>query len=323
MDVLAQNITAVVVWYNPNELKDNSAVKNIISYSAFLKKVYIVDNSDADNAALAEQVPNAVYIANRKNLGIAQALNIGCGQAMKDGFEWCMTMDQDSAFNDAGNFEKYVHYCQPHMDDPKIKSFTIWQKDTAAQVLPFSKIIRFKVLSPIKRFLLRQKNLPAAGRPISDADLPEEIQTYSCITSANIISLATWNSIGRFDERLFIDEVDNDFCARLYLAGYSIWEFDHCHVNHTLGEEKKSFSYRLFGKHYNYSAFRMYYIFRNLMICQHRYAKNFPHGNFKKRFNQAFRDYCFLTLRPVQHLKVFLNAFKDYKTFIKNTNQDN
>lgn len=90
------DIAAVVIWYNPNlEFQ-----QNVETYAKFLPKIYIVDNSDGDNADLASRIPNAEYIANRKNLGIAAALNIGCDKAMADGFSHVMTMDQDSQWED-------------------------------------------------------------------------------------------------------------------------------------------------------------------------------------------------------------------------------
>lgn len=43
-----------------------------------------------------------------------------------------------------------------------------------------------------------------------------------CITSASCTNLAVWKEVGGFDERLFIDLVDNEFCKRLIVSGYKI-----------------------------------------------------------------------------------------------------
>ena len=42
------------------------------------------------------------------------------------------------------------------------------------------------------------------------------------IASGNIINLQAWNKVGRFDNSLFIDEVDHDFCHRLTQEKYKI-----------------------------------------------------------------------------------------------------
>ena len=100
-------ISAVIVWYKPQEMHSPTASEAILTYASFFSKIYIIDNSDNDNSEIAKLIPNAIYIPNRSNLGIAAALNIGCAQALKDGFEWCMTMDQDSFF-DTNEITRYI-----------------------------------------------------------------------------------------------------------------------------------------------------------------------------------------------------------------------
>ena len=99
------NLCAVVVLFNPQSLE--KPVSNVNSYSKFLHKVYIVDNSECDNSNIAKEIQNAVYIPLKKNTGIANALNVGCELAIKDGFEFCMTMDQDSVWEET-ELKKYI-----------------------------------------------------------------------------------------------------------------------------------------------------------------------------------------------------------------------
>lgn len=51
-----KKIVAVVVWYNPQK----NFVDNILSYSKYVSRVYIIDNSKNDNTVLAEKIENAV-----------------------------------------------------------------------------------------------------------------------------------------------------------------------------------------------------------------------------------------------------------------------
>lgn len=96
-------LCSITVWYNPDE----TCLSNILTYSSFVETCYIIDNSDNDNSQLTNSINNAVYLPNLDNLGIAKALNIGCSNAIKDGFEWCVTMDQDSSWSNE-QFEKYL-----------------------------------------------------------------------------------------------------------------------------------------------------------------------------------------------------------------------
>ena len=97
-------ICGTVVLYNPLEnVKDN-----ILSYLDLLDKLYVVDNSvNQDNQYLLPSSNKIVYINNKDNLGIAKALNIAFERAIKDGYTWVLTMDQDSKFLD-DNFEKLI-----------------------------------------------------------------------------------------------------------------------------------------------------------------------------------------------------------------------
>jgi len=112
-------LSAVTIWYNP----DSSAVENVLSYCVLMERVYIVDNSPTDNSRLSSKIKNAVYIPNLKNKGIASALNTGCAMASEDGFEWIMTMDQDSSWEKA-EIEKMCRFVE-NPPDSSIKSLGI------------------------------------------------------------------------------------------------------------------------------------------------------------------------------------------------------
>lgn len=97
-------ISGVVVWYNPTI----NEVNNIKTYINDLDKLFIVDNSNHSNSFLLEKLneKKIEYICNYENFGIAKALNIGCELAMKNEYEWILTMDQDSEFDN--NFELFI-----------------------------------------------------------------------------------------------------------------------------------------------------------------------------------------------------------------------
>ena len=97
-------LSGTVIWYNPS----NDSVINLRTYFPYVEKLYIVDNSEQDNSKLlTEDIRTKIeYIPNFQNLGIARALNIGCERAVNDKFEWILTMDQDSKFNN--NFEYFL-----------------------------------------------------------------------------------------------------------------------------------------------------------------------------------------------------------------------
>ncbi len=74
---------------------------NIQSYASYSDIIYVVDNSPEEtmsNREIASTIEKCVYIYNGNKGGIAGAQNKACQQAIKDGYEWLMTMDQDAIF---------------------------------------------------------------------------------------------------------------------------------------------------------------------------------------------------------------------------------
>lgn len=247
-------ICAVCVFYNPDE----TCVRNISSYSTVIERVYVIDNSNTDSRELLQDLPNVIYIPNMKNLGIAAALNIGCEKAYNDGFKWCMTMDQDSS----------------------------WKKETIANFLYETEILikeNRKIVSIAPSLLLSKNQTSYIGdlkrklRPVV-RDSVKFKYTDRVITSGNIISLDSWNSIGRFNDSLFIDEVDSEFCYRLCEEGFDIVQYSDIEMEHILGTPRKTF----FPRPENHHGVRLYYIVRNkLFVCKNYsyYARKYKYRN--------------------------------------------
>ena len=241
-DGIMNKLACVVIWYNPSLLE----VQNIRTYSSCFEKVYIVDNSNSDNKTLAEEIADSVYISNGKNLGIAAALNKGCQKACSDGFEWCLTMDQDSTWS-SDLLEMYL------------KEVALNHSELTVSFAPAMNLSEksFSIIGDIRRFFTGKETLP------------EKQFVENVMTSGNIISLKIWEKTGKFDEKLFIDEVDSDFCFRLISSGYRILKFNNIFFNHTLGTPKKSF----FPMTYSYHEKRCYYISRNKRYLISKYPE--------------------------------------------------
>ena len=299
------NIATVVIWYNPQNIAN--AVSNIQSYCENLKKVYIVDNSSVSNEKLAAEIPNSVYIPNLKNIGIAAAQNIGCKKAKAAGFDWAMTMDQDSYF-DNSQLQKYFALCtQYYKSNNNNQSFSLALLDSAREkILPVTVLLKRRLKSFLKNCLHVDVSKPVL--------MPDVEHLQRVFASGNIINLEMWEKIGRFDEKLFIDEVDFDFCLRAVLNGYVITRFNSVYLNHTLGTMKKT----LFQKCSYHNDFRLYYIIRNKFIEYKRYNKILRlQYNYKKEIFQYFKDYCIFDLKAPKHFIVFARAYLDYRKFIK------
>jgi rhamnosyltransferase len=280
-------LVPIVIWYNPESLGEDTAVKNILTYSSLFNKVYIIDNSPDDHSRLARQIPNSCYIPNFNNLGIARALNQGCEAVLSDGYAWAMTMDQDSSW-DSIYLSKYINEVNRiyHMDN-LVRSFspnTVHQKEIRS------------VLGTIKRCLLRKK------KPEKNNDEKDEFEYVDrVISSGNIIHLEMWKTIGGFNDELFINDVDYDFCYRAIQKGYKIVKIYVCNMYHVDGEPRRTFFPHAFWYHKE----RIYYAIRNKYFI----LNNYPDFAYKYKYRAS--------IRRIVLEKLFFLEWRDFKYVVK------
>lgn len=93
---MISNIAGVVVLYNP----EADVFDNISTYYNSLDKLYVVDNSEVPSEKLLLKLKKSFskveYHHLENNQGIAKALNVAASRAFEEGFDWLLTMDQDS-----------------------------------------------------------------------------------------------------------------------------------------------------------------------------------------------------------------------------------
>jgi rhamnosyltransferase len=254
---MIDKICATVILYNPDE----NIYDNISSYVHGVSKLIIIDNSEIKNLKLinklTSQYNNIEYIYKNENLGIATALNIACDRAIELSMEWILTMDQDSKFD---NFYKYLD-C-------------------------FSK--------------LNNKN----NISLVSANHLSESTYYNCkkskkdfvITSSSFLNLTHFYDIGKFNEDLFIDEVDHDYCARSKEKNLQIIQFENIKFTHTIGYKKKNTS------QHNY--IRTYYIVRNSLYMASNYSKYYKEYSYSNIiYNRIYKKIFRVIKKEDQKLK--------------------
>ena len=186
-------VYALVIWYNPCA----EYVQNLLTYARVLDGVIVVDNSGASNARLLSNVPGVQYLCDHQNKGMAGALNVGFRNAIGQGADWVLTMDQDSSF-ETGIIKNLLTRASQMATDQRIAIFA-----PRTQVGPFSSIVE-------------------------DRD--------GAITSGSLVNTSAYREIGGYNEFLFIDGVDHEFGYRLKRAGYRVLLFNDLMMSHTVGE---------------------------------------------------------------------------------------
>ncbi len=260
------NISAVIVLYNPN----NKLTDNIYSYLEQVDKLYAVDNSEyKDNVLIEELKQNKKikYIDNKGNRGIAHALNVGANEAIKDGYDFLLTMDQDSKTSE--NMIFLMLEC--------IQNFNLLE---VGIISPFH-ASKFNATSNDKGCV--KKNM--------------------VMTSGNLLSLEAYKKSGPFLEELFLDYVDNEYCLRLQRNGYKVIEVSEAILHHNLGELSK---HTLLGKNmycYNYPPIRYYYRTRNVIAVNKKY-EYFDKLYFKELLKDIIKIFFYEKnkIKKVQHI---------------------
>ena len=240
-------ISCGIVSFNPDIDLLQSNIEAIINQ---VEQVFVVDNgSDNVNAVerLTDQYSSVQLIKNPENRGIAAALNQCCKASTEDGYQWIVTLDQDSI-------------CPEHFIDGLSQLISIEKK--------------VGIIAP----LIVDRSVGVIGHhPNGYA----EVRT--CITSGAMTSLAVWNELQGFDEKMFIDSVDFEYCYRVRKAGYKVIQTDQVQLSHSIGEA--TMCRFLFWKFKNteHGAFRDYYIAQNNVYYpkKHKLWLRFIRGNLR------------------------------------------
>lgn len=224
-------VCAGIVTFNP----DMDLLKNNIDAIIYqVDKLIIVDNGSNNSHEIweiASVYTSIIVIEEKKNVGIARALNRIGEETKKLGGNWFLTLDQDSV--------------SPHN-----------MIETYVDVLSSESYTNVGMICP--DIVLR------TGCRDDSRDSVEKISV--AITSGAMVSVDAWTSVGGFWDFLFIDKVDDDFCFRLKSKNYEILRINNVKLEHQIGNPRKIKFGPLSFYTENYPPFRYYYIARNVLL---------------------------------------------------------
>jgi rhamnosyltransferase len=134
------------------------------------------------------------------------------------------------------------------------------------------------------RFLQFKRHKPNVNELYSETDY--------LITSGTFISKLVFNDVGFFDDKLFIDLIDTEWCLRAKHKGYQNFILPRLKLHHNLGEYGLSFFGEIYPIH---PPLRMYYYFRNSIYL---YKKKSISLNWKivDCFRNIFRFLFYIVL---------------------------
>lgn len=247
-----KSIAAVVVGYNP-ELKVLDDL--LISLSDQVSLLILVDNGGAELFLQEQPELRATvrYLPMNGNLGLGVALNAGFKLAVDDGITYMVTFDQDS-----------------HAEPDLIKKL--------ASAMEFAKSQDEKCIAVSPTFFDRRdgkkiafpfyQSVNGVIRPVFSSDDPSGlVEADTLITSGMLVDTRAWKEGIKYDEGMFVDFTDTEWCFRARYHGYKIYGCLNVEMGHALSDAPPV---KIFGlSFFRYSPVRRYFFFRNTVaVCR-------------------------------------------------------
>ena len=218
----SSNCGAVVVTYHPDDAFEVRLGMIIRECS----RVIVVDNS-ADPAvghalALACRRFGCGLRVNASNLGLAAALNRGFDELHRESCQWAVAFDQDSS--PGPGMLAALQMCAA--GTCPTSSMAIVGANWTDEARP-SRPSRHLRAHPACRLMFQR--VPAI----------QDLQDVTCvITSGTLFHLPTWRALGGFDESLFLDLVDTEFCLRARKRGHRVAVAARARLQHRRGAKR-------------------------------------------------------------------------------------
>lgn len=245
---------ALIVCYYP----DYDVLCRLISTIIHsFDRVMLLDNGGTDVSAVSDAIDSSklVMVQFPDNLGLGGALNRGFALACESNAEYIVTFDQDSIPLPDHAQKLLGEYLRIKAFDKDIAAIgpTIIDNRDRSYVYKFIEIIDEKPSDSLRAIPPTRK----------------EVRVLVMVQSGMLIPVSTWKNVAKYDEHLFIEFVDTDWCYRVNDAGFSIYGTYVISMYHEVsdGAPKKFFGFSLL----TYSPIRRYYFFRNVIYMLKRH----------------------------------------------------
>lgn len=282
MDVSSKkNTVGAVIIYNPEE----GVLANIYSYINEVDALIVIDNSDICTESIQttlKGISQVIYINNKENLGLAHALNMAAKLAIRKNYKWLLTMDQDSKASSS--------------------MFSTMRYNLSL----LSKNQKIGIISPVH---LDKNNIS------KEKEAEKLIERCIVMTSGNLLNLEAFKAVGPFEEKLFIDYIDHEYCLRLKMNGFSIYESTNSYLYHNLGNITIHSLLRKSIATTNHSPIRRYYITRNRLYVLKKYKQIYP-DYYKKELMHIWKDLARILLlekNKIKKIKFILLGFYHFR----------
>ncbi len=285
------SVAAVIITYNV----ENDFKERINKLKGKVDEIIVVDNgSEAETINMLKELEKEVTVIYLEdNKGIASALNKGIKYSIEKGYNWILTLDHDSIITD--NMIKNMLTCYEGLNNEL--------KEKVAMLVPVH---------------VEEKEYQNGSNINEEKDSNSYIEVLTEITSGALTKAEIYKNVGMYDEKLFIDLVDHDYCLSLNKKGFKIIQVNNATLIHNLGESVKKSVLGLKMIPTNHSPLRRYYMSRNRHYIWDKYKEDFPSWVLtdKRRFITENLKIVLFEDNKIEKFKYIKKGIKDYRNNI-------
>lgn len=290
--IILNSVAAVIITYNV----ENNFRNRINKLKGKVHEIIVVDNgSKIETINMLKELENDITIIYlEKNKGIAYALNKGINYSIEKGYDWVLTLDHDSIVTD-------------DMIENMLKCYGNFHKELREKVAML-------VPTHVEEKEYENSNIISNEEKFSKP----YIEVLTEITSGALTKADIYKNISLYDEKLFIDLVDHDYCLSLNRKGFKVIQVSSAVLIHNLGESVKKNVLGLKMTPTNHSPLRRYYMSRNRHYIWDKYKDDFPKWVLtdKRRFITENLKIILFEDKKIEKFKYIKKGIEDYKNNI-------
>lgn len=285
------SVAAIIITYNV----ENDFKQRINRLKGKVDEIIVVDNgSKAETINMLNELEKEVTVIYLEdNKGIASALNKGIKYSIEKGYNWILTLDHDSIITD--NMIKNMLTCYEGLNNEL--------KEKVAMLVPVH---------------VEEKEYQNGSNINEEKASNSYIEVLTEITSGALTKAEIYKNVGMYDEKLFIDLVDHDYCLSLNKKGFKIIQVNNATLIHNLGESVRKSILGLKMIPTNHSPLRRYYMSRNRHYIWEKYKEDFPSWVLtdKRRFITENLKIVLFEDNKIEKFKYIKRGIKDYRSNI-------
>ena len=196
------SLLIAVVFYHPH----SSHIQHFLSISSSLgHKLAFFNSQFTVSFADSLRSSDILISGSGHNVGLSVAYNHIFNYAISHNFDFVLLLDQDSCV-DNHTLHTFKNFSFKFLSS---------SRDNEAGIISISPLYSHSEYSSYLR------NSDFCSDDTSFTVVSERFNINSC----SIVPVKLWQSVGGYDEDLFVDRVDLDFCDRLTLNNFKVCKF--------------------------------------------------------------------------------------------------